>query len=111
MDQLLSVIISFVVLVFVAGALVQMTGAMFGNKPNWFASLRWFTRGLRKGAYRLLMAVANMFRDAGREINRSARNQPMWQRLIFGIISLLPLSIGMIFFVPAQIIKPPGKKK
>lgn len=111
MDQFLTLTVLLVLLIFCAGVLAQVTGAMFGHRPDWLASLRWFTRGLRQGAYQLLMAVANMFRDAGREINRSARNQPMWQRLIFGIIALLPFSVGMIFWLPAQIIRPPGRKK
>ena len=111
MDQLLTLMVPLVVLFFVSGVLVQMTGALFGNKPDWFASLRWLARSIRKGAYRVLITIANMFRDGAHEINRSVRNQPMWQRAIFGISSLLPLSIGIIFFIPAQILKPPGKKK
>lgn len=108
MDQLVALTISIALLVFIAGVLVQMTGAMFGHKPNWFASLGWLVRNLRKGVYNLLMTVANIFRDGAREINRSIRRQPFWQRVIFWIISLLPLTVWFLFWLPARIVGKPN---
>lgn len=111
MDQILALTVSIVLLVFVAGALVQMTSAMFGHRPDWFASLGWLVGGIRKGAYRLLITVANIFRDAAREINRAVRNQSMWARVIFFVVALIPWSVGILFWIPAQILKLPGRKK